>query len=202
MVIINVNLTKRRIASFTNYLRQYEDGKIVPYLEGTASNGGTLSILKIPYGEYLASREVSANINDQRNSVYSVKAGLERKIEVLSATKPNPDAQVPRLTFTEEIKDFAFALQGQKLKHRFAFTNTGTVDLQLDKVEPACGCTVANFTKTAVPPGGKGYVELVFDTKGKHGNQIKTATITSNASGPPKVLTITSQVITEDEIDW
>ena len=119
----NVNLTKRRIASFTNYLRQYEDGKMVPYLNGTASNGATLSILKIPYGEYLASREVSANSNDQRNSVYSVKAGLERKIEVLSATDLTPQslmAEIKRVASKDRRSPSGLRMNGATESVRIA----------------------------------------------------------------------------------
>lgn len=198
----NVNLTKRRIASFENYLRQYNDGAYAPYLDGTASNGGSLRIVKIPYGEYLAKNDVSSNINDQRNSVFAVKAGLERKIEVLSVTVPNPDAQLPQLSFKEEIRDFGKVLPGQKLTHRFTFTNTGTADLELRQVKPSCGCTIANYTQTPVKPGEKGFVELVFDTEGKMGNQIKTAIVFSNAEPVAKILTLTTEIITEEEVTW
>lgn len=198
----NVNLTMRRIASFTNYLRTYNEGVYVPYLENRAANGGALSIIKIPYGEYLASDDVNANVNDQRNSVYSVKAGLERRIEVLSATKPNPNAVYPAITFLEEIHNFGKVLPGQKLKHKFLLMNTGNEPLELKAVKPSCGCTVANYTQEAIAPGKTGFIELTFDTTDKLGNQIKTATVVTNGQPAEKVLTVTAEILTEEEMPW
>jgi hypothetical protein len=76
----NVNLTKRRISSFMNYLRAYDNGVFVPYLDGTAPNGGYVLFTPVPFGEYTANQLTSDNINDQRNSVYSRAAAIERKI--------------------------------------------------------------------------------------------------------------------------
>lgn len=85
----NVNLTLRRISSLVNYLRLYRNGELIPYLEKTATNGGSIDFEKIPFGEYKSDSTVSDNLNDTRNSVYSKKAALERKIEVLSVKIKN-----------------------------------------------------------------------------------------------------------------
>lgn len=82
----NVNLTKRRIASLKNYLREYKQGIFIPYINKVDSNGTTLSFVDIPFGEYKASAFVSDNINDLKNSVYSRSAALERKIEILAVS--------------------------------------------------------------------------------------------------------------------
>lgn len=80
----NVNLTLRRISSLINYINEYQNGKLKPYLEGTAQNEATLTFNKIPFGEYQSKDEVSDNLNDLKNSVYSRKAALERKIEIMA----------------------------------------------------------------------------------------------------------------------
>ena len=67
----NVKLTGRRITSLINYLREYDKGQFNEYIDATAENGGTLSFNKIPFGEYTASKLVSDNVNDTKNSVYS-----------------------------------------------------------------------------------------------------------------------------------
>lgn len=82
----NVNLTKRRIASLKNYLRDYQNGVLNPYINNTDSSGTTLSFIDIPFGEYKASTLVSDNLNDLKNSVYSRSAALERKIEILGVS--------------------------------------------------------------------------------------------------------------------
>ncbi|RFC53672.1 tetratricopeptide repeat protein [Brumimicrobium aurantiacum] len=80
----NENLTKRRIASLVNYLYAYENGVFRKYIDGTSEDGGRLIITQIPFGENKADQIVSDNPNDQKNSVYSRAAAIERKIEIQS----------------------------------------------------------------------------------------------------------------------
>lgn len=78
----NRNLSLRRIQSLIGYLRKTDDGSLTPYLDGTAANGGSLRIVKLPYGKSRASATVSDRSDDLRHSVYSVGAALERRIEI------------------------------------------------------------------------------------------------------------------------
>lgn len=76
----NHNLTMRRIMAVENYFYEYKGGVFRNYLEN-----GQLRIRKIPFGEHQASPYVSDNIHDQRNSIYSKKAALERRVEIIAA---------------------------------------------------------------------------------------------------------------------
>lgn len=76
----NYALSSRRISSFINYLKEYKQGIFLPYLSGTARN--RLVIISEPEGSSMAAKEVSDNPNDRRNSVYSIAASVERKIQV------------------------------------------------------------------------------------------------------------------------
>ena len=78
----NVNLTKRRISSLVNYMREYGNGVFVKYLDATAENGGQVVFSQVPFGEYTANQLTSDNPNDVQNSVYSRNAAIERKIEI------------------------------------------------------------------------------------------------------------------------
>jgi tetratricopeptide (TPR) repeat protein len=80
----NVKLTKRRISSMINELGRYQNGMLLPYLNGVAENGGKVTITQIPFGEYKANQLISDNPNDTKNSVYSRGAAIERKIEIIS----------------------------------------------------------------------------------------------------------------------
>ncbi|MBQ7550055.1 MAG: PD40 domain-containing protein [Bacteroidales bacterium] len=73
----NLYLSSRRIDSFVNYLKEYKNGLFLPYLEK-----GKIIIQRIPEGSSLAHKGVSNNLNDKRNSVYSIAASRERKIQV------------------------------------------------------------------------------------------------------------------------
>ena len=74
----NINLSKRRIQSFVNYLRLYENMLFSPFL-----NSGFLQIIELPLGESKSIKEVSDNPNDRLNSIYSLDAILERRIEII-----------------------------------------------------------------------------------------------------------------------
>ena len=76
----NVALSARRIASFVNYLKEYDHGRLLPYLNGKALNH--LIINGVPEGASMAKKEVSDNVNDTRNSVYSIAASKERRIQI------------------------------------------------------------------------------------------------------------------------
>lgn len=75
----NVKLTKRRIASLKNYLSELDNGKFSTYIEN-----GKLQFKEVPFGENNANKMTSDNFHDQKNSVYSKAAAIERKIEILS----------------------------------------------------------------------------------------------------------------------
>lgn len=73
----NRRLSARRISSIKNYIAQYNNGIFLTYL-----NDEKLLIKSDPKGKTKASKMVSDNIQDKRNSVYSIAASLERKIQI------------------------------------------------------------------------------------------------------------------------
>ena len=75
----NMALAKRRINSVQNYLYTYQNGIFLPYL-----NNGQLKITELPFGESQVKLGVSDNPNDRRQSVYSISAARERRIEIQS----------------------------------------------------------------------------------------------------------------------
>jgi len=74
----NINLSKRRIQSFVNYLKVYENMSFSPFLKS-----GFLEIIELPFGESKSTKKVSDNPNDRLNSIYSLDAILERRIEII-----------------------------------------------------------------------------------------------------------------------
>ncbi|MGC6470533.1 MAG: tetratricopeptide repeat protein [Flavobacteriales bacterium] len=75
----NVLLAKRRISSMANFFSIYNDSSLSPFM-----SNGQLSISELPLGETQVDMDVSDNPNDRRNSVYSIKAARERRIEIQS----------------------------------------------------------------------------------------------------------------------
>ena len=80
----NKFLSKRRINSVKNYIGIYKNGILLNYLiSETENRTPAITFKEESYGEYLSNKLVSDNPNDIKNSIYSVKAALERKVEII-----------------------------------------------------------------------------------------------------------------------
>ena len=77
----NSNLTLRRISSIENFFNEFRDGVLLPYLKN-----GQLKVKQQPFGEDKSAADVSDNVNDKRNSIYSKRAAFERRVEIISLT--------------------------------------------------------------------------------------------------------------------
>lgn len=77
-------LSSRRISSVINQFRRYSDGVLI-----RALNNGTLKIVQEALGESKAPIYVSDDISDTRNSIYSVPASRERRVEIIDIRRSN-----------------------------------------------------------------------------------------------------------------
>ncbi len=91
--------------------------------------------------------------------------------------------------------DFGEIVQGTKAKYTFTFTNTGTVAIVISNATASCGCTVPNYSKEPVAPGGQGSVTAIFDSSGKSGNFAKNITVTTNLGS--SILYIKGNIVVE-----
>jgi len=116
----------------------------------------------------------------------------EPKAKAVETEKKSEAA--PRLTVVEPLKDFGVVPKGQKLDWSFQIKNTGKADLQLLSVQPACGCTVAEYDKV-IKPGATGKVTAHVDTTQFTGPISKAITIqTNDPNTPTSQLTLTAMV--------
>ncbi len=92
-------------------------------------------------------------------------------------------ANYTTIQWIDSVKDFGVVNHGEKVKIVFSFLNSGNKPLYLAEVKPSCGCTLADYTKSAVMPGQKGEVIAEYDSNhGSPGQQIrKTISVTCNA---------------------
>lgn len=104
----------------------------------------------------------------------------------------------PVIEFSQMLHDFGKIEEGEKVACVFTFHNKGDADLLITSATTSCGCTVPKFDDKPVPPGGKGMVEVVFDSSYRNGTQNKTIAIRSNARRPVVILTIKAEVITNN----
>jgi len=98
------------------------------------------------------------------------------------------------IKFVSEKFDFGKIAQGKPVTTNFEFSNVGTEPLILTNVQPTCGCTIADYTKTPVAPGAKGNVKVTFNAA-VVGQFTKTIVVSSNAKTPTKYLNFVGEVL-------
>lgn len=104
------------------------------------------------------------------------------------------EIKAPQITWTADSKDLGKIPQGVPVIVNFEFTNTGNAPLIVSKVEPACNCTDAKWTKTPIMPNQKGNIEITFDAA-TGGIFSKTAKVISNAKPTETTIVFTGTVV-------
>jgi hypothetical protein len=90
--------------------------------------------------------------------------------------------------------DFGTIAPGEEVGARFGFKNTGDKPLLIERVGTGCGCTVAQYSEKPVQPGNSGFVEIVFDSRGKRGSQFQEARVYFKGHKNPYRLSIFAEV--------
>ena len=87
----------------------------------------------------------------------------------------------PAIQFENTTIDFGnIKEEGGKVTGKFEFTNTGNKDLLITSVKPSCGCTAADYTKTPVAPGQKGFIEATYNPYNRPNGFTKNIRVTTN----------------------
>ena len=111
-----------------------------------------------------------------------------------SAAGYDETEKMPVITFDSDMHDFGRLSAGESISYSLHFRNTGNADLIISGASATCGCTVADYPKGRVAPGGEGYVTVTFKSAGKSGQQFQEVTIVTNAQPSRARLKIMAQV--------
>ncbi|HLG02087.1 MAG TPA: DUF1573 domain-containing protein [Bacteroidia bacterium] len=84
----------------------------------------------------------------------------------------------PVMTFEVHDHNFGTIKQGESATYEFKFKNTGREPLIINNAVGSCGCTVADYPRDPIRPGGEGVIKATFNSAGKMGVQDKIVTIT------------------------
>ena len=98
-----------------------------------------------------------------------------------SAAGYDQGERMPVITFETDMHDFGQLMAGENISYSFKFTNTGNADLVISGCDASCGCTVADYPRERIAPGGTGYVTVSFKSQGMSGYQVKEVTVATNA---------------------
>ncbi len=101
--------------------------------------------------------------------------------------------------FDETSYDWGTIAENEKMTHVFKFKNTGTNDMIISDAHGSCGCTVPEWPKEPIKPGKSSQIKVIFDSKGKAGDQSKSVTITANTEPSSMILMIKGKVTPKEE---
>ena len=102
---------------------------------------------------------------------------------------------------TPTLIDFGKVREGQALDGEIKFVNRGNEPLVIGRVQPGCGCTVANVEKKSYDPGEKATISFTLKTNHFRGLIRKGIQISfKNEDVPNERFTIQAQVTTDLEM--
>lgn len=99
------------------------------------------------------------------------------------------------INFEKSQHDFGPVFSGEKVSFNFRFTNTGQSPLIIFNVHSGCGCTIGDYPKEPIPPGGAGRINVMFNSAGRRGMQSESVRVFTNANPQEHLLRITAEVI-------
>ncbi len=160
----NINLTKRRISSLLNYLKEYNGGIFEPYITDSNNNNAKLIVYEEPLGKSMASKTVSDNPNDLRNSVYSKAAAMERKIQILYYDYALAKAidSTPVLKFISDSINYGKLSKESDNAFSIRFKNEGKYPFTINNISADCSCVKFYYEETPVAPGKEGVFRILI----------------------------------------
>ncbi len=108
---------------------------------------------------------------------------------------PADTVNVAKIVYEEKEYDFGTVKEGAIVEHDFKFTNTGKIPLWITGARSSCGCTIPEWPKEMIQPGGTSVISAKFNTEGKHNNQQKIIYVSGNTF--PGETTVTLKGIVE-----
>ena len=129
-----------------------------------------------------------------QNKMYRMKRSLLSILSLLTVTLAA--VAQPRISSNKETHNFGQIEWKHPVTVEYTITNTGNQPLVLTNVTTSCACSVADWTKEPIAPGGKGVVKASFDAKAL-GHFEKSVGIYSNATPNLVYLKFTGEVVQE-----
>ncbi len=128
----------------------------------------------------------NSRAEDDDEKVEEIPSGKLAEIyrNPISLDTPDDTVNVAKLTFEEAFFDFGEIVEGDVVHHKFKFTNTGVKPLLISNARSTCGCTIPKWPQEVIAPGESNYIDVKFDSKGKHHKISKPITISANTFPP------------------
>ena len=104
----------------------------------------------------------------------------------------------PQIQCQEATYDFGSRDASESVEHTFILKNTGSADLEIKKVQPACGCTTAELEKNIIPPGDSAKIAAKLSLAGRSGEVQKPINIESNDLTNPTLQLLIKGIVSAD----
>jgi hypothetical protein len=87
---------------------------------------------------------------------------------------------IPELKLNKEMYNFGRIKEGDVVGKYVWLKNEGTGALIISDIRPNCDCIEVKYDKKPVEPGDSARLEVIFDTNGFYGRQVKFLKVFSN----------------------
>lgn len=102
--------------------------------------------------------------------------------------------------FETETINQGYLKQNEPKEVKFVVTNISKEPLIIEQANPTCGCTMGDYTKSPIAPGGTGFISAKFNAANP-GHFTKNLTVKFAGVDEMKSITITGDVLVAEEYD-
>ncbi len=143
----------------------------------------------------------STELNTQSTTA---SATPQAKADSTPKPAPKPKQKAPKtkvkpktaaILFEKTTYNFGEITEGDIIKHKFKFKNTGNAELVIKSASASCGCTDPSYPFLGIPPGEEGFIGVSYNSVSKDGPQKPEVTIKTNASDHAFVLYLEGDVV-------
>ena len=153
---------------------------------GVKSDSITHDLNKIENDTITSTPNIEAKKFEKDNKGKAIELSSHYKKE--KSQNPNANQKVSNaakaiITFDDKTFYYDTIIEGDVVKHKFKFTNTGQADLNILKADVSCGCTVPTYPFLEIAPGGNGEIGAEFHSVNKEeGLNESTITVFTDAA--------------------
>lgn len=195
----NLALSKRRISSLKNYIKEFDDGYFLQYLKEKDKQKASLTIFEDPLGDSQSIGYVSDSWDDKRNSIYSPEASLQRKIQIImysSSQETIDSADYPILKLKHSKIKLGEIKKGNNKSAIVYFENIGSAELKLLSLKPDCDCISIQAEQRTFQTKEKGKFYFLIRTNNlKTGDYSQKLRIQTDEIENIRTITISFKVI-------
>jgi|SRR5450432_315674 hypothetical protein len=118
------------------------------------------------------------------STLFSCRENDSKKNGTTSMEIPKDSTLFTRITWLDSTThDYGSIPEGRKLDVTYRFLNSGSKPLIIARVQPSCGCTVAEQPEEPILPGKEGVIKATFNSEGRIGINHKKIYIMANTLG-------------------